>query len=123
MKPTNTKEKARALVLQLAHEAFRLKGEAIRALEVNEFLFITDYFLIITAQSARQTKAMAEALQETAKEFTGSKGVLEGKATSSWLLADFGPVIVHILTEESREFYGLDILWDDAKEIEIEDFK
>jgi ribosome-associated protein len=119
LKPTNTKDNARALALQLAHEAFRLKGEDIRALDVSDFLFITDYFVIVTAQSMRQTKALADALQETAKEMTGSKGVVEGKASSSWLLADFGSVVVHVLTEESREFYDLDVLWDDADEIEL----
>ncbi len=121
MKPTTTKENARALALQLAHEAFRLKGDNIRALDVSDFLYITDYFIIVTAQSMRQTKALAEALQTTAKEITGNKGVVEGKASSSWLLADFGSVVVHVLTEESREFYDLDVLWDDAEELELPD--
>jgi ribosome-associated protein len=107
--------------LQLAHEAFRLKGDNIRALDVSDFLYITDYFIIVTAQSMRQTKALAEALQTTAKEITGNKGVVEGKASSSWLLADFGSVVVHVLTEESREFYDLDVLWDDADELELPD--
>ena len=121
MKATNTKENARALALQLAHEAFRLKGENIRALDVSDFLYITDYFVIVTAQSMRQTKALAEALQTTAKEITGNKGVVEGRASSRWLLADFGSVVVHVLTEESREFYDLDVLWDDADELELPD--
>jgi ribosome-associated protein len=121
LKATDSKENARVLALGLAHEAFRLKGENIRVLDVGEFLYITDYFVIITAQSMRQTKALAEALQITAKELTSSKGVIEGKASSSWLLADFGSVVVHVLTEESREFYDLDVLWDDADELELPD--
>jgi ribosome-associated protein len=121
LKATDSKENARVLALGLAHEAFRLKGEKIRVLDVGEFLYITDYFVIITAQSMRQTKALAEALQITAKELTNSKGVIEGKAASSWLLADFGSVVVHVLTEESREFYDLDVLWDDAEELQLPD--
>nr|MBC8371157.1 RsfS/YbeB/iojap family protein [Planctomycetota bacterium] len=39
----------------------------------------------------------------------------------SWLLADFGSVVVHVLTEESREFYDLDVLWDDAEELQLPD--
>lgn len=97
-----------------------LKGENIRILNVGEFLYITDYFLIITTQSVRQTKALAESLKMIAKQDTGSKGHDEGAATSSWMLVDFDDVVVHILTEEAREFYDLDGLWVDAEEIKFD---
>ena len=108
---------ARALALRLAHEADILKGENIRILAVGEFLYLTDYFVLITTQSNRQTKAMAESIQLAAKELTGSKGKVEGAATSSWMLCDFDSVIVHILTQEARDFYDMDDLWADAEEI------
>ena len=57
------------------------------------------------------------ALKLAAKELTGSKGVSEGSPQSSWLLCDFDSVVVHILTEDAREFYALDDLWADAEEV------
>ncbi len=117
METNDSNKEARALAERLAHEADLLKGENIRILDVGEFLFLTDYFVLVTTQSMRQTKSMAEALKMAAKEMTGSKGVAEGTAHSSWMLCDFDEVIVHILTEEAREFYGMDDLWADAEEI------
>jgi ribosome-associated protein len=108
---------ARALAIRLAHEADLLKGENIRILDVGEFLFLTDYFVLVTTQSMRQTKSMAESLKMAAKELTGSKGTAEGTVHSSWMLCDFDDVIVHILTEEARDFYDMDDLWADAEEI------
>jgi len=113
----DSRKDARALAERLAHEADSLKGENIRILDVGEFLFLTDYFVLVTTQSMRQTKSMADALKMAAKELTGSKGVHEGTAHSSWMLCDFDEVIVHILTDEAREFYGMDELWADAEEI------
>lgn len=120
MDQDSSKGTARALAEKLAHEAFLSKAEGIRILDVSEFLFITDFFLIVTTQSVRQTKALAESLKTVAKEETGSKGHDEGTASSSWMLCDFDTVVVHILTEEAREFYDLDGLWADAEEVEFD---
>ncbi len=110
-------ESARELALQLAHAAEELKGEEVRVLEVADLLFIVDYFVIVTTQTPRQTRGMAEALNAVAKERKLSKGRLEGDHRSSWMLLDFGNVVVHVLTQEAREFYDLDELWADAKVI------
>ena len=113
----SSREQVRALAEKLAREAVALKGENVRILDVGELLYITDYFLIVTSQSARQTRALADALKLAAKKLTGSKGLSEGSPKSSWLLCDFDSVVVHILTEEAREFYALDDLWADAEEV------
>jgi len=94
-----------------------LKGEEIRILDVSELLFITDYFVLVTALSSRQTRSIAEALNRAAKRSGHPKGRVEGDLRSSWLLLDFGNVVVHVLTDEAREFYDLDNLWADAPEI------
>lgn len=120
MDSKSSREQARALAEKLAHEAYLSKGEHIRILDVSDFLYITDYFLIVTTQSVRQTKTLAESLKTMAKETTGSKGHDEGTTSSSWMLCDFDTVVVHILTEEAREFYDLDGLWADAEEVEFD---
>lgn len=117
MAQEESKKEARALAEKLAHEADALKGEDIRILDVGEFLYLTDYFILVTTQSGRQTKAIVESLKMVAKEMTGSKGTAEGTSQSSWMLCDFDTVIVHVLTADAREFYGMDDLWADAEEI------
>ena len=112
-----SRAESRALAETLAHAALDLKGDNVRILAVAELIFVTDYFVIVTSQSERQTRAMAESLKAVAKKVTGSKGMSEGTSKSSWLLCDFQTVVVHVLTEEAREFYALDDLWADAEQI------
>ena len=118
--PRASRQRSRELAEALAREADRLKGEAIRVLDVQELIYITDFFVIVTSQSARQTKALAAALRARAKELTGSRGQGEGTPRSSWMLCDFDTVVAHVLTPEAREFYDLDALWADAEEVEVE---
>ncbi len=112
--------KARALELAqaLACEADSLKGENIEILDVSDLLYVTDYFVMVTTRSARQTKALGESLKTTAKADIGNRGAIEGSARSEWMLCDFDDVVVHILTESAREFYDLDTLWADAPRME-----
>ncbi|MAW60313.1 MAG: ribosome silencing factor [Planctomycetes bacterium] len=107
------------LAFGLALAADEQKAEDVCVLGVQELLYVTDYFVLATTQSARQTKALADALNETAKKALGHKGRVEGNQRSAWLLIDLGNVVVHILTEEAREFYALDELWADADRYEI----
>ena len=107
------------LAFALALAADELKAEDVCVLGVQELLYVTDYFVLATTQSSRQTKALADALNETAKKALGHKGRVEGTQRSAWLLIDLGNVVVHILTEEAREFYSLDELWADADRYEI----
>ncbi len=116
----NSKETACALATVLAHAAEELKGEQVRVLDVADLLFITDYFVIVTTQTPRQTRGMAESLNVSAKAAGAPrKGTIEGDHRSPWLLLDFDNVVVHILTADAREFYDLDNLWCDANEVDI----
>ena len=96
-----------------------MKAEDVVALEVSNLLYVTDFFIIATTNSSRQTRSCADALNQVAKEFQGHKASLEGSASSNWLLMDLGEVIVHLLTPEAREFYNLDDLWADAPRLEF----
>lgn len=116
MDRTAVKERSRALAETLARETLALKGENVRVLDVSELLYITDFFVIVTSQSPRQTRALADALRAKAKEILGRAGNEEG-GQSSWVLCDFDVVVVHVLTADAREFYALDELWADAEEV------
>jgi ribosome-associated protein len=108
---TKTIVAPRDLAENLAHEADSMKGEDVAILEVADVLFITDYFVLITAQTNRQSRAIAAALQDMVKPLIGEKGRLEGEQNSDWILLDFDTVIAHIFTPDAREFYNLENLW------------
>ena len=75
---------------------------------------LTDYFLIVSARSNRQAKAIAEAMLERAHVEGYSPVSSEGMTQAKWILLDLGDVIVHVFHEPVREFYDLEGLWRDA---------
>jgi len=91
------------------------KGEDIVQLKVTDLSFIADYFIIATANSQPHMKAISETI---GRELRNNHDVrpthVEGKAQSGWILMDYGMVVVHVLTEESREMYDLENIWGDA---------
>jgi ribosome-associated protein len=88
----------------------------LRLLAITEF---TDYFVICTGNSSRQTQAIADEIVERLK-MSGVRPLnTEGYKNAEWILIDFGAFVVHIFTEESRRFYDLERLWRDAERVEI----
>ncbi|WP_018659464.1 ribosome silencing factor [Allofustis seminis] len=106
-------------ILELAIKAAdERSGKDIIALNMKGISILSDYQLIITANTNRQTNAIAQAIiQEAAK--AGVHAVMEGKADGNWLLVDLGDVIVHIFDEENRHAYNLEGLWAEAPLVEI----
>lgn len=95
------------------------KATDISCLKVSDLTILADYFVICSAGSATQVKALADNLEdEFAKE--GIHPIAkEGKGGNEWMLLDYGDLIIHIFYREMREFYGLDKLWNDAESIDI----
>ena len=84
-------------------------------LDIRPVSLITDYFVIGTADSARQLRAVTNAVADRAREEAGVKPVVaDGEADSGWMLVDFGDVIAHVFDPERRAFYRLESLWDEA---------
>lgn len=76
---------------------------------------IADYFVIGTAGSTRQMRAVAEAVVDALRETMGLKpATVEGAPESGWMLVDYGGLIVHVFDPERRAFYTLESLWADA---------
>lgn len=96
----------------------RKKAVDIKAIEITEHSIVADYFVIASGASNTHVKSLAD---EVEYEMT-QKGVephhIEGKATG-WILLDYGTVLVHVFTGESREYYNLERLWQDAAEVDI----
>jgi ribosome-associated protein len=91
-------------------------GEDILLLDIQEVSIITDYFVIASAASQRQAKAIVEKVQEDVKgEFDLKPMGVDGEADSGWVLLDYNHIIVHIFTPEVRAYYDLEGLWKDAR--------
>ncbi len=87
------------------------KALEISVLKVKEKSVITDYFVIATGTSSTHVKALADEVEyQMEKEKILLKGS-EGKISNSWILLDYNDVIVHIFSQEARDFYDLESLW------------
>lgn len=81
---------------------------------MREVVSYTDYFLICSGRSDRQTRAIADGIRGKIKEQGLPPLRVEGEARGDWVLMDYLSVVVHIFTPESRDFYRLEVLWKEA---------
>ena len=95
------------------------KADNIKVLKIDEKTIIADYFVICNGRSTTQIKALADELEYK----LGVAGVqdirLEGSDSNEWKVLDCKDVIIHVFSQEAREFYNLDRLWADCDEIDI----
>ncbi len=90
------------------------KGLGVVLLDVSGLLVITDVFVIASGASRRHVKALAEDVEEGLKEVDRRPLRREGLADGTWVLLDYGDIVVHVFDEETRSFYDLERLWGDA---------
>ena len=109
---------------QLMEEVVRIldskKADDIRAIRIGDLTILADYFVICTATSTTQIKAMSDACEEAMEKNGEQVHHIEGHRGGTWLLMDFSAVVVHIFMDEARKFYDLERLWGDAEEIPLE---
>ena len=86
------------------------KASAVLVFNLTELTTMADYFVLSTAGSERQARAICEAITEA----VGSALSVEGLTSANWILMDYGDVVFHIFREEARRFYALERLWGDA---------
>ena len=98
------------------------KAEDIRILDLRGLSPICDYFVLATATSTPQLRAVRDEIVERMKEEHDTPpDVKDGNFESQWIILVYGSVMVHVLTPEKREFYALEELWGDAPELELTD--
>jgi len=95
------------------------KAEDIVVLDLRKSSAFTDFFVICTGGNTRQVQAIADAVQESLAEKGVTPALTEGYERGQWILIDYFDFIVHVFLAATREFYGLERLWGDAKKIEI----
>ena len=94
------------------------KATDISVIHVGELTVISEYFIIASAGSSSQVKALTDAVDEKLSEEGVEPGHIEGKATG-WVLLDYGSVAIHIFKNDMREFYGLDRMWKDGEKLDL----
>ena len=112
--------------LELAKAAVQIldkkKGMDLKLIGIRDISVLADYFVIATGTSSTHVKALADEVESQLKEQYGvSTEHTEGYRSNSWILLDYGNVIVHVFTEESRAFYDLDRLWQDGEIVDIQE--
>ena len=95
------------------------RAKEIRMLKVTDVSSLADYFVICSGTSNTQIKALTESVEEAMKEAGELPNHIEGHREGTWVLSDYGCVVVHIFSPEAREFYDLERLWSDAEEEDI----
>ena len=96
------------------------KGLGVVLLDVSGLLVITDVFVIATGASRRHVKALAEEVEEELKDSDRRPLRREGLADGTWVLLDYGDIVVHVFDEETRAFYDLERLWGDAPRLDFQ---
>lgn len=96
------------------------KGLEVAILDVSELLVVTDVFVIASGTSNRHVKTLSEDVEGRLQEELGRKPLRrEGKDHSTWVLLDYGDMVVHVFDQQTRDYYQLERLWADAPVIEF----
>ena len=113
----NSKEMAKIAVNALEEK----KAIDIKIIDISEVSTIADYFIIGEGSNRNQVQAIADETEEQLGRAGANLKQVEGYPTANWILMDYSDVIVHIFDTENRQFFNLEHIWKDGKEINKED--
>ena len=106
---------------KIAYDAREDKlGQDTVIINIGKVSSLCDYFIITTASSQRQVKAIADNVEDELSKLGLEPRGKEGQGTQTWVLLDYGDIMVHVFNEENRGFYNLEKLWKDAPYIDID---
>jgi ribosome-associated protein len=117
-RPTAADE-SRDLALVVATAALEKKALAVEILDVVGKVDYADFLVLMTGRSSRQVDALAQAIEEACAKNKKRALSVEGLPAGSWVLLDFGDVVVHIFQEEARGLYDIEGLWLDAARLPV----
>ena len=110
----------RDIAIIAARAADAKKATDIIVQNVGEIISVTEYFVIVTAANSRQVSAIIDEIEEAEREQAQVKPLhREETRDGSWELLDYGSVVVHVFQPETREFYRLEALWNDAPVMDL----
>lgn len=97
------------------------KGEDIKIIDITGVSVLADYFIIANGNSDSHVNALVDNVEEELHKAGYHLKQREGRANSSWILLDFGDIIVHVFDKDNRLFYDLERIWKDGKDITVEE--
>ena len=103
------------IVKKICKAASDKKAGNIVIMDMRGLSFSTDYFVICSAPTATQVRAIADNVEEELDKENINFGHKEGYHEGEWILLDYGDIVVHIFKNENRDYYALEKLWGDAK--------
>lgn len=95
------------------------KADNIKLFEITAVSSLCDYMIIASGQSGTKVRSLAEEVEYKLDAMGISVNHIEGHRSDSWILLDYTDIIVHIFSDEARDYYNLERLWQDGKEIDI----
>ena len=121
MSPSNTVVLLTSGASPAAFAAADKKGTDLAILAVGEIIAIIDWFVLVSATNTRQVRTIVDEVQRALRDLDGSKPIgVEGLADATWVLLDYGDIVVHVFLEATREYYDLDRLWADAARVDVD---
>jgi ribosome-associated protein len=109
------------LAQKIAELCFNKKGYDVKIIDLKGVALFADYFVLCSAESDVQVKAIADDIEEKLKEQGIRCWHKEGYKALQWVLLDYVDIVVHIFRKEAREYYNLERLWSDAPSWNVED--
>ena len=98
------------------------KGKDIKVLYTADQTTLADYFVLCTGTSNTQVKALSDAVEDAMTKAGEEPHHVEGHRGGQWTLLDYSAIVVHVFTEEAREFYALERLWSDATPVDLDEY-
>lgn len=95
------------------------KGEDIKVIDISEISSIGDYFIIATGDNQRLVHSLCNEVEEQLAKNKIHPKSIEGMQNGNWVLMDYEDFIIHVFDKENRNFYNLDRIWKDGKQIEL----
>ena len=112
---------AKEVAIEVTKALDSKKGMDIKLLRIEKVSSLADYFLICTGTSNTHVRTLCDYAEYTLEQLGEAMLGREGHRGNSWELLDYGSIVVHVFTEEAREFYSLERLWADAETVDISD--
>ncbi len=94
------------------------RAEDIQIIKIRDLTIVADYFVICNGTSNTHTKALADEAEFLLKQQGVEPKRVEGYSSATWIILDYGDVVVHVFYKETREFYNLEKLWNDGEFID-----
>ena len=109
------------LMAKLAWKALdEKKGEDIRIIDISNVSTLADYFLIVNGSNSNQVQALVDNVEDELAKLDFHARQKEGHGLGSWVLLDFGEIVVHVFDKENRHFYDLERIWRDGRSVNVE---